>query len=237
MEPPGEIFNADKERKRDFCRIQVTSKEETVDGDVIKIKNWLPCVVKIGEGIFITFKKEFLKKFEAKKEIEQRLNQMLENNEDYEEQSHWKTDFQIDKQYIILHSISHLLIKEISHNSGYSEASISERIYSSDNMCGILIYTSSTGDGSLGGLVRQTNILEILKSALKKKQVCSRDPICINEDPKIMKEMNLSVHLRQNGSACFGCIMLPETSCENFNKMLDRKILVDDKIGLPSEIS
>ena len=52
-----------------------------------------------------------------------------------------------------------------------------------------------------------------------------------------MKEMNLSVHLRQNGSACFGCIMLPETSCENFNKMLDRKILVDDKIGLPSEIS
>ena len=51
-----------------------------------------------------------------------------------------------------------------------------------------------------------------------------------------MRDKGLSLHLRQNGSACFGCMMLPETSCENFNKMMDRKILVDENFGLVREI-
>ena len=47
-----------------------------------------------------------------------------------------------------------------------------------------------------------------------------------------MKEKGLALNLRQNGSACFGCMLLPETSCENFNKLLDRKILVDESFGI-----
>ena len=103
-------------------------------------------------------------------------------------------------------------------------------------MRGLLIYTTSTGDGSLGGLVRQIDLVKIIKKALKNKKICSRDPICISEDPKRMKEKGLSLHLRQNGSACYGCMMLPETSCENFNKMLDRKILVDEEFGIVDKI-
>jgi hypothetical protein len=78
---------------------------------------------------------------------------------------------------------------------------------------------------------------KIINNALRNKRICSRDPICISENPKRMKEKGLSLHLRQNGSACFGCMMLPETSCENFNKMLDRKILVDKEFGIVREIS
>ena len=51
-----------------------------------------------------------------------------------------------------------------------------------------------------------------------------------------MKEKRLPLNLRQNGSACFGCMLVPETSCEIFNKMLDRKILVDENFGVKSVI-
>ena len=52
-----------------------------------------------------------------------------------------------------------------------------------------------------------------------------------------MRDKRLPLNLRQNGSACFGCMLLPETSCENFNKMLDRQILVDENYGVKSVIS
>lgn len=161
---------------------------------------------------------------------------MIQNHKDWEQVSNWPSSQEVDEKFILLHSISHLLIKEISLASGYNEASISERIYSSEDMHGLLIYTTSAGDGSLGGLVRQINLIKIITKALNNKKTCSRDPICINEDPKRMRDKGLSLHLRQNGSACFGCMMLPETSCENFNKMLDRKILVDENFGLVREI-
>jgi hypothetical protein len=159
---------------------------------------------------------------------------MIKNKEDFEKQSDWPGDDFVNEKYIFLHSISHLLIKELAHDSGYDEASISERIYSSETMNGILIYTSSNGDGSMGGLVRQTNrgILSILEDALENHKNCSRDPICLNRNPSEMESNGVPLHLRQNGSACFACLMLPETSCEYFNKMLDRKILVDVDNGL-----
>ena len=63
--------------------------------------------------------------------------------------------------YVMLHSFSHLFIREISNICGCSSASIREKIYShidSKNpkiqMCGVLIYVSSTdSDSSLGGLI------------------------------------------------------------------------------------
>lgn len=232
--PPGEISQVNENRKHDICNLQITNGKTKYD-QPIKTKDWLPCVIKKGEGIFMVFNKNFIKNCLNDK-MKDRLNSMIENHRDWEEVSNWPSNAVIDPQFILLHSISHLLIKEIAIESGYNEASISERIYSSEDMRGLLIYTTSAGDGSLGGLVRQIDLIKIINKALKNKKTCSRDPICISEDPKRMKEKGLSLHLRQNGSACFGCMMLPETSCENFNKMLDRKILVDKEFGIVREI-
>jgi len=234
LSPPGEISQVSDNRKHEICKVQITNGK-TKYGQPIKTKNWLPCVVKKGEGIFMVFNEDFIKKCLNDKTIE-RLDAMIENHKDWEDVTKWPSSNEVDSQFILLHSISHLLIKELSLASGYNEASISERIYSSENMRGLLIYTTSSGDGSLGGLVKQIDLIQIINNALKKKKICSRDPICISEDPKRMKEKNLQLHLRQNGSACFGCMMLPETSCENFNKMLDRKILVDENFGMVREI-
>ena len=35
-------------------------------------------------------------------------------------------------RYILLHTFAHLLIREIAHHVGYNEASLRERVYSSD---------------------------------------------------------------------------------------------------------
>ena len=235
ISPPGEITEMHGAHKHFICKIQFEQNGETKYGQPIKAKTWLPCVVKKGEGIFIVFNEDFINKCLNDK-VTERLNSMIQNHKDWEQVSNWPSSQEVDEQFILLHSISHLLIKEISLASGYNEASISERIYSSKDMRGLLIYTTSAGDGSLGGLVRQIDLIKIINKALNNKKTCSRDPICINEDPKRMRDKGLSLHLRQNGSACFGCMMLPETSCENFNKMMDRKILVDENFGLVREI-
>ena len=234
LSPPGEISQVTENRKYDICKLQITNGK-TKYGQPIKTKDWLPCVVKKGEGIFMVFNGDFIKNC-LNDPVNDRLHSMIKNHEDWVEVSNWASDSIIDPQFILIHSISHLLIKELALASGYNEASISERIYSSENMRGLLIYTTSAGDGSLGGLVRQIDLEKIINNALRNKKVCSRDPICISEDPTRMRDKGLSLHLRQNGSACFGCMMLPETSCENFNKMLDRKILVDEDFGIVRQI-
>lgn len=44
------------------------------------------------------------------------------------------------------------------------------------------------------------------------------------------------MHARLNGSACYGCALLPETSCENSNRLLDRRLLFDEEFGFFKEV-
>lgn len=85
-----------------------------------------------------------------------------------------------------------------------------------------MIYTAdSDSEGSLGGLVKEgeTNIFPgIFKKAIKNANWCSYDPVCINSTGQGVRNLNLS--------ACYSCILLPEKSCEEFNNLLDRAILV-----------
>lgn len=231
LRPPG----ATSYDNNTICKIEVAGK--TRSGRKYERNRWLPCVVKKGEGIFIIFNKKFVESCLKNDVIKTRLASMIKNREEWERNSNWPDSPNMNEQYIFLHSISHVLIKELVASSGYSEASISERIYSSGDMRGVLIYTTSAGEGSLGGLTRQaSDIPDILKRSLEKLKSCSRDPICINEDPEAMRTNGIPLHLAQNGSACYGCLILPETSCENFNRMLDRKILVDDDYGVAGTV-
>ena len=122
----------------------------------------------------------------------------------------------------VLHTLSHLLIKELCSDSGYSLGSIGERLYISATTdgvqkAGILLYTTgSSSDGTLGGLASQGNrnhIEKIVKLALRRKNECSNDPICSDHRPTPEEP---------NGSACHACVLLPETCCELGNKLLDR---------------
>ena len=96
-------------------------------------------------------------------------------------------------------------------------------------MMGLLIYTAtSDSDGTLGGLQRQgeSNRLErTIVSAIRALAWCSSDPLCIDGV--------MSAHDGFSLASCHACVMAPETACEEFNRFLDRALLV----GLPDEES
>ena len=109
----------------------------------------------------------------------------------------------------------------MSLKSGYSSSAIKERIYCSEDMSGVLLYTgSSDREGSLGGLVelgKIRNLLPILKDAFEEALSCTNDPECLYSIPH---------DDTSNGSACHSCCMISETACETGNRMLDRGLVV-----------
>ena len=130
-------------------------------------------------------------------------------------------------RYILLHTLSHLLIRQLTSQCGYATASIKEKIYSTFidegfKMCGILIYTSATDtDGSLGGLVREgysDRMKTTFENMLQESSWCSNDPLCIESPSQGFKGLNKA--------ACHACTLLPETSCESMNCLLDRASVV-----------
>ena len=126
--------------------------------------------------------------------------------------------------YVLLHSLSHLLVTAISLECGYPASSIRERVYSSrETGYGILLFTgSSDSEGTLGGLVQVAReIGDHIEAALKLGMLCSNDPVCAQHEPA-------SQHDRRflHGAACHGCLLISETSCERHNEYLDRTLVV-----------
>jgi len=88
---------------------------------------------------------------------------------------------------------------------------------------GILLYTSSPdSEGTLGGLVQQGRHMDLhLIHALQSAALCSNDPICAHHTPGTSLEARWL-----HGSACHGCTLISETSCEMRNDYLDRALVV-----------
>ncbi len=186
--------------------------------------NWLPAIQVFGEGIFLQFKKEKLDAW---------LSQF--NDSDYPLISryvqvwgqHPRFDT-INPVFVMMHTFAHLLIKRLTFNSGYGSSALRERIYfsSEDNkeMHGILIYTSSgDSEGSLGGLVRQgkeNHLAKLIKEAVSDAEWCSADPVCSDIGQSSGQGPD-----SLNSSSCHNCCLVPETSCEEYNILLDRALI------------
>ena len=183
----------------------------------------LPAIELFGEGIFLRFDEAALARWEEAHGVRAR-SEILIGRRDATE---WAQRLEVpEARFIALHTIAHLLIRRLAFASGYSSASLRERIYAStqrsDNMAGILIYTAA-GDsqGTLGGLVRlgePERFLPLLLAALDDADVCSNDPVCIESDRQGASHLNLS--------ACHGCGLVSETSCEAGNRLLDRQLVL-----------
>lgn len=216
-----------------FRRISGYSEE---GGKPIPLSNkpekWLPATELLGEGVFIEFSREAINQWlstsaERYEKMQQRfLTKRMANR---------LGSFSPTK--VLLHTFSHLLLREMSNDCGYDTASICEKIYVSDEnddewMSGILIYTAATcSDGSLGGLVRlgQTDSLKnLVLSMLDRAMWCSNDPICIESNSQGLYSMNYA--------ACHACLLAPETSCKYNNLLLDRVAVIgkpeDRELGI-----
>src|SRR5271157_4036211 len=114
---------------------------------------------------------------------------------------------------------------------GYPASSIRERIYADieAERFGILLYTGSPdAEGTLGGLVQEAHHIEShLTYALRTGALCSNDPICAQHAPGVSMESRWL-----HGSACHGCALVAETSCEMRNDYLDRALVVP-VLGVP----
>ena len=197
-----------------------------------KTTKYLPAIESFGEGIFFEFNNEILNNWiENNPKIKERIEILIGNQNHFE--SNFNDDFELNPKYVLIHTFSHLIIKELEYLCGYPSTSIQERLYIDDEleMNGVLIYTIAGSEGSYGGITSicdDNKIGKLIESAMIRAIDCATDPICYHTHGQGVANLNLS--------ACFSCTLLPETSCEKFNCYLDRRILVDKDYGYFKEL-
>jgi hypothetical protein len=214
------------------CRREVDTRNpaEIVDvgfiDPVSHDRKWYPGVEFFGEGIFIMFDADGGWHFG----LEGRAFHDWE--EAFGNPSHYPTYIfrgqrreELHPVFVWWHVLAHLLIRSVSIEAGYPTASIRERIYletqGSRSRGGILLYTTQPGsEGGLGGMLALVPYFdEILDTAFDMLETCSGDLLCI--------ETHFTAG-QYNGAACYGCLLISETSCEHRNMWLDRNILRDN---------
>lgn len=215
------------------------STEEAAETHYCRISRdhmkWYPAVENRGEGILFSLSEERLRRWEGRPDVAARCAPTIRAVGQWVAERGWRRS-EASPRYMLIHTVSHLLARELALGSGYSEASIRERLYCGDGYSGMLLYTASpSSDGSLGGLARQGEpgaFWDALRSAVRRSRRCSGDPLCSDDDPALKeREAGMPPVARLNGSACYACALLPETSCENANWLLDRALVADDSLG------
>lgn len=189
--------------------------------------DWLPAIEVIGEGVFLRLDTARLAHWEAQPHVQARVTPIDAAHRDRFARFGLAPDRDITPRLVMIHTLAHSVISEWSLDSGYPAASLRERLYVSDTMAGFLIYTATSDSaGSLGGIVAQVesgNLTASIRSAMDRMSWCSSDPLCVESDTSGTDNLNRA--------ACHACVLLPETSCEEFNTLLDRALL----IGTPDQ--
>ena len=185
---------------------------------------WFPAVENRGEGLFLQLRAEAVKQWLERPAVIERLEGLATGYKLWMEDRKSKRPFP-GGPYVLLHTLSHLLIQSLAMRCGYPASSIRERIYADTaaERFGILLYTGSPdAEGTLGGLVQEARHLEDhLLFALRQAALCSNDPICAQHSPGASLEKRWL-----HGAACHGCALVSETSCEMRNDYLDRALVV-----------
>jgi hypothetical protein len=198
---------------------------------------WVPATEDRGEGIFLQFDLDAVAKWERKIETTPLWDAHRGTHQRNFARRFSETAKIVDPdtrlpgpRYWLVHTLSHILIREMAMYSGYGAASLTERIYAWDEApqrdaaAGLLICTTaSDSEGTLGGLVAlsaPTRLQDIVLSALRRAARCSSDPVCAMRTPSDPEDF-------LHGAACHTCCFVSETSCEKANRFLDRRFLLD----------
>ncbi len=215
---------------------RLTHESPLVPPDLKGQAGWLPANELHGEGIFFTLNPQALSEWERHPAVARRACEIRKRFERKPlpvlamalagEEAAASAEM-ITPRFLLLHTLAHLLIRQLEFVAGVPAASIRERIYcSSDDktgrMAGALLYTTSQDRvGSLAGLsviARPANFHELLVSAIRRGAWCSFDPVCSEHEgsgPSLL-----------NRAACHGCALLPEPSCCYSNLLLDRQFVI-----------
>jgi hypothetical protein len=190
-------------------------------------ERWLPAYKVFGEGIFIELNGDLLAEWETRPAVLERaarVEQLYGSARDGRQ----LRERNITPRFLLLHTLSHLLINQLTFECGYSTAALRERLYVSAAdtapMAGILVYTAAgDAEGTMGGLVRmgKPGYLEpAMLAALQGALWCSADPVCMEASQWGQGPGSCNL------AACHNCSLVPETACEEFNRFLDRGVVV-----------
>lgn len=186
--------------------------------------SWFPAVENRGEGLFLQVRSELVAQWLGREAVKARIDELRAGHQ------RWCNERKIERSfpggpYVLLHTLSHLLIGAVAMRCGYPASSIRERIYVDHDAkrYGLMLYTASPdAEGTLGGLVAQgRHIAAHLVVALRSGALCSNDPVCAGHEPATGMEGRWL-----HGAACHGCALIAETSCEMRNDYLDRALVV-----------
>ena len=115
---------------------------------------WLPAIENHGEGVFLSFSRDAIERWLARPGVRSRAEHLMAGFASWKEQKGADKAMFPGLPYIMLHSLSHLLITAVALECGYSASAIRERVYAGEYGFGILLYTGAGGsEGTLGGLV------------------------------------------------------------------------------------
>ncbi len=211
-----------------FERLKNTGNK-IIPSDLGNTIDWLPAIEVFGEGVFFSLDEDRLQDWEQKQK--DFLSPRIEKSTQYWKKNNLTFLPEPSARFVLLHTLSHLLMRQISFECGYSSSSLRERIYSElpgathGPMAGILVYTAdSDSEGSLGGLADQGRIERFIPNmlaALYNSEWCSNDPICSEIEGQGLGGLNRA--------ACHACALVSETSCVYGNALLDRTLLLGTK--------
>jgi hypothetical protein len=174
---------------------------------------WLPGYRVTGEGILFVFSKSQIIKWADENPALTVTNPVFRT-------SAMKAE-DLSLAGMLAHTFGHAVMKPLSDRCGYPLAGLRDRVYDLlDGPVAVLVYTAD-GDslGTLGGLVEHAEgkrLTGLVDDALEQSRWCTQDPVC--------NSATSQEELRKPG-ACHHCVLVPETSCESFNGMIDRALL------------
>lgn len=192
---------------------------------------WVPASEVRGEGVFLRLREDALERWLARDDVSALAQRFRDAHAEFRTSRRIPnpSDGFDGMRYVLLHTLSHSLIRQFSIECGYSAASVEERIYSVNpsaertGMAGILLYTAAPdSEGTLGGLValgEPDQLGRHLRTALGRLRLCPSDPLCAESGPDPDRGV-------LHGASCHACTFVSETSCEAGNKYLDRSVLV-----------
>jgi hypothetical protein len=215
-----------------FHRVTPAGRDKMVPAALDHRLDWLPAIEAYGEGIFLSLDEARLAAWEQRDDVQARVTEM---------QNRLDVHFMADRlknntgpllapRYVLLHTLGHLLIRQLAFESGYSAASLRERVYAKsavpgkahEPQAGVLVYTAAgDAEGTLGGLARQGEtgrFSDSLITLLHDATWCSADPLCRENRAQGFGSLNYA--------ACHACCLVAETSCESGNLLLDRALVV-----------
>lgn len=215
-----------------FSRVKPDESGSVLDARHALSRNsetWLPATVVQGEGIFMDLRDDVVTAWERRITDLKHLALMKSAYQLLQRDRRISDDLEFSPRLVLLHTLAHVLINRLVFDCGYSSASLRERIYAStkegERMAGLLVYTAAgDSEGTMGGLVDMGHpgrFERVLRRALEAAQWCSLDPVCMEVGQTSGQGPDSC-----NIAACHSCGLVPETSCELFNRFLDRTVLV-----------